>query len=160
MAEFLFPNFRVPEILAFPNPTLNQEARSVERMDEEIRSSIIRMVLSLRRSSGAGIAAPQIGVLRRIFIIKPHPSSMMEFFINPTVTPISQERTDAGDEASEGCLSVPGIRVRIERFKSVSVKYHTLDWSENENFSEGWRARVIQHEYDHLNGILITSPRI
>ncbi len=150
------------EILTVPNPILLQKASRVREIDEEIENLVEKMQHLVEFSEGrVGLAAPQIGVLKRIFLIKPSQGLPIQIFINPKLVWVSSERTHTPvKEAREGCLSVPEVSKIIDRHKSIRVVYQALNGYSKEERFDGWAARIIQHENDHLNGVLITSPRI
>ena len=148
----------VRQVLKMGEPLLREVAAAVVRFDEELRALIADMDETMRAQHGAGIAAPQIGVSVRAVIfelrdnpryphIKPVPYTVL---INPTLTVLTQEQ----EEGWEGCLSVPGMRGLVPRF--THLKYQGFDAHGNpfERTVEGFHARVVQHEVDHLDGIL------
>jgi len=140
------------------NPLLRQVAAPVTRFDQSLRELIADMDDTMRALSGAGIAAPQIGVSLRVVIfevrenprypqVAPVPYTML---INPVLTPLGDEQ----EEGWEGCLSVPGMRGLVPRFKRLRYAGFGVDGEPIDRTVEGFHARVVQHEVDHLDGIL------
>jgi peptide deformylase len=140
------------------NPVLRQVAAPVTRFDRSLRELIADMDDTMRALSGAGIAAPQIGVSLRVVIfevrenprypqVAPVPYTML---VNPILTPLGDEQ----EEGWEGCLSVPGMRGLVPRFKRLRYQGFGVDGEPIDRTVEGFHARVVQHEVDHLDGIL------
>jgi peptide deformylase len=140
------------------NPVLRQVAAPVTRFDRSLRELIADMDDTMRALSGAGIAAPQIGVSLRVVIfevrenprypqVAPVPNTML---VNPILTPLGDEQ----EEGWEGCLSVPGMRGLVPRFKRLRYQGFGVDGEPIDRTVEGFHARVVQHEVDHLDGIL------
>jgi len=141
-------------ILIAPDPILNQVAEPIGHIDGEIHALIIDMFETMRAASGAGLAANQIGVLKRIFVLDL--SSYVEeetkpyVVINPKITYLSEETW----VAEEGCLSFPTIKkISITRPENLKLKHLDENGAAQELQASGWLSRAIQHELDHLNGI-------
>ena len=133
---------------------LRKRAREVEAIDQRIRTLVEDMAETMVSSHGVGIAAPQVGVLKRIFLAVPD-SEVDEtpmVFINPEI--LQQEGSQIGEE---GCLSVPGFVGTVERPLSVTLKALDIDGNEKVYDFADFAAVVICHEYDHLNGVLYTD---
>lgn len=117
------------------------------------------MFETMYESSGVGLAAPQIGKSIRIFVVDGEPldeeklQGFKKTFINPVILKESGEKW----AFEEGCLSIPGIRADILRKESLRIRYFDIDWNEHTEEYDGLAARIIQHEYDHLQGILFTD---
>ncbi len=148
----------VRQVLKMGEPLLREVARPVARFDEELLALIADMDDTMRAQHGAGIAAPQIGVGVRVVIfelrdnpryphIKPVPYTVL---VNPTLTALTQEQQDGW----EGCLSVPGMRGLVPRFTHLRYQGFDAYGTPFERTVEGFHARVVQHEVDHLDGIL------
>lgn len=142
-------------IIIAPNPILNQVSKPVMVVDDEVRKIVDDMKESLNAASGAGLAAIQIGIPKRILILDissyvPENKGLY-VMINPEITYISDDTW----EAKEGCLSFPIERIPTTRPENIKVKF--LDYNGNEQHlqASGWFARGIQHEMDHLNGITL-----
>ena len=127
---------------------LRKQCREVTEVNDRIRMTMEDMLETMRAEVGAGIAGPQLGVMRRMFVAEPEPGRVY-YMINPVIT--EQSGSQSGDE---GCLSVPGLIGTVERPERIKMKALDLDGNEQEYEFEGWDATVMCHEYDHLNGIL------
>ena len=121
---------------------LRKKCRPVDEITPRIRTTMGDMLETMRDQMGVGIAGPQVGVMRRIFIAEPEPEIL------------SQEGAVPGDE---GCLSVPGLIGTVVRPEKIKIKALDLEGEEHIYDFEGWDARVMCHEYDHLEGILYTD---
>lgn len=146
----------IRSILRFPDPVLREKCKPVDKIDDEVRQLVADMADSMYAANGAGLAAPQVGVPLRIFVIDGHVAGNGEnappvVFINPEVTWVSEE-TQTGDE---GCLSFPGIFVPVKRGLKARCKATDLEGNVFEAEGEGLYARAMQHETDHLNGRLL-----
>ena len=127
---------------------LRKQCREVTEVNDRIRMTMEDMLETMRAEVGAGIAGPQVGVMRRMFVAEPEPGRVY-YMINPVIT--EQSGSQSGDE---GCLSVPGLIGTVERPGRIKMKALDLDGNEQEYEFEGWDATVMCHEYDHLDGIL------
>ena len=137
----------------YPANVLAAPAQPVDKIDDNIRQLIEKMTDVMLESGGIGLAAPQIGAPLRLFIISLDGTrENVRAYINPTVTPTGQL-----DSTEEGCLSVPGVMTKIQRFKKCSVTATDLDGNEFTHQAEGLEARALQHEYDHIDGITIVN---
>ncbi len=136
-------------ILHFPHPVLRQKARKVRIIDSSLKRLIGDMVDTLRDASGVGLAANQVGVLRRVIVIQLPEEEEARVYINPEIIHREGER-----EVEEGCLSIPGYRGLIMR--SVWLKFRALDDSARavKLKADGLLAQALEHEVDHLNGVL------
>jgi peptide deformylase len=141
-------------IVIAPDPVLSQVAEPVKEVNDAIRKLVSDMLETMRAENGAGLAANQIGVLKRVMVLDL--SSYIEeetthrVIINPEITYSSEEKW----VAEEGCLSFPGIkRISVERPENIKVKYLDEKGAPQELEAGGWLARAIQHELDHLNGV-------
>ncbi len=137
----------------YPDPALRVPATPIGAVDDDIRSLVERMADIMRRSHGVGLAAPQIGVLQRVFVYRSGADDPVRVLINPELDVKSEEmETD-----TEGCLSLLGGEVTVPVERHVRVVARGLDESgaSVEVEAEGLEARVIQHELDHLDGVLI-----
>lgn len=137
------------EIVIYPNPVLRQKAESVETIDDEIRRVIDSMIEAMYKDEGAGLAAPQVGVSKRIIIFDAGEGLIS--MINPEIIQKGEEK----QTVDEGCLSVPGIRLDVTRPTRMVVRGLNDQGEPVEIEAEGLQARILQHEIDHLNGILI-----
>ncbi len=143
----------VLEILKYPDPRLRQVAKPLEQVTDETRKIVESMAETMYAANGCGLAAPQVGIDSRIFVIdaagEGEPSDL-RVFINPEIV-----KTEGGLTWEEGCLSFPGATEEIRRAERVTVK--ALDQFGNpfELQADGLLAIAIQHENDHLNGVLM-----
>jgi peptide deformylase len=133
------------------DPVLREHAHEVAEFDRSLRKLAKRMIRIMHDAPGVGLAAPQVGVLQRLLVYDvdedPH------VLVNPVLSDFSDETA----EADEGCLSVPGVTMPVERPVSVHVLAQD-EYGEVVDFrAEGFEARVIQHENDHLDGVLIVD---
>jgi len=145
-------------VLRMGEPLLQRIAAPVTRFDAELHALLTDMDDTMRALNGAGIAAPQIGVSQRVVIFEladnpryPHIAPVpYTVLVNPLVTPLTAEE----DEGWEGCLSVPGMRGLVPRHRRVRYRGYDQHGVPIDRTVEGFHARVVQHEVDHLDGIL------
>jgi peptide deformylase len=137
----------------FPDPALRSPARPVEQVDDEVRRLAERMTEIMERSFGVGLAAPQIGVLRRILVYRLGAEEAARVVVNPTLSELS----DDTDVDTEGCLSLLGGELQVPVERSLRLVLSGLDAAGDpvRVEAEGIEARVLQHEVDHLDGVLI-----
>ena len=133
------------------DPVLRATALPVERFDEDLLAEVQRMGELMHDALGVGLAATQLGVLHRVLVYKAFLDDPVTALVNPEVEWTSEE-LELGDE---GCLSLPGVHVEVERYARLRVRGRDERGEELEIEAEGLEARVIQHEIDHLNGVLI-----
>ncbi len=136
------------KIVIYGDPVLRRVAEPVTNIDSKIKRISEAMAEAMLRANGVGLAAPQIGVSKRIITIDL--DGKFYVLINPEIIELS----DNEEEATEGCLSVPGVDAPVTRKLHALVRGITLDEREIELTGEGLMARAIQHEIDHLNGVL------
>src|SRR5919198_2123180 len=145
------------QIRQYPDPALRMRANEVESFDSDLAKLVERLEHLLHDANGLGLAATQIGVLRRVFVFQPDPEQEPQALVNPRVVESSDERV-ADDE---GCLSLQGVVIPVERHVRITVEGNDAGGKELRLELEGLPARVAQHELDHLDGILIldrTTP--
>ncbi|MGD0453418.1 MAG: peptide deformylase [Solirubrobacteraceae bacterium] len=135
----------------FGDPVLRATALPVERFDDDLKAEVQRMGELMHDALGVGLAATQLGVLHRVLVYKAYIDDPVTALVNPVLEWMSEE-LEPGDE---GCLSLPGVHVEVERHAQVRVRALDAAGEELEVEAEGLEARVIQHEVDHLNGVLI-----
>jgi peptide deformylase len=133
------------------DPVLRASAVPVERFDETLRVEAQRMGELMDAALGVGLAATQVGVLHRLLVYRAYAEDEITALVNPVLEWASDER----EAAEEGCLSIPGIHVEVERPAQVRVRAQNVEGAELLVEAEGLEARVIQHEIDHLDGILV-----
>lgn len=137
------------EIRTFGDPVLKSRATPVKDFDESLERLAEDMMRIMRENEGAGLAANQIGRLKRIFVAAYEDE---EFAI---VNPVIEERSEALERDVEGCLSIPEIRVEVERPRAVTVSGKDPSGAPVRVRAEGRLARIFQHEIDHLDGVLM-----
>jgi peptide deformylase len=133
------------------DPVLRTKALPVERFDEELRVEAERMDELMQAALGIGLAATQVGILHRVLVYRAYADDPTTVLVNPEMDWVSDER----ESAEEGCLSLPGVHVEVERPVRLRVRGRDVAGRELQIEAEGLEARVIQHEIDHLDGILI-----
>ena len=145
------------QIVKYGDPVLRSEASTVTEFDEELVEELARMVQIMRDAMGVGLAATQLGILRRALVFQAGPDAPATALLNPVVEWTSEEE----ETAEEGCLSIPGVVVDVERPLHARVKAQGPNGEAIEIEASGLEARVLQHEIDHLNGILMLqhAPR-
>ena len=145
------------QIRQYPDPVLRMQAREVEEFDGELEKLVERLRHLLREASGLGLAATQIGVLRRVFVFLPDPEQEPVALVNPRFSATSEER----ESDTEGCLSLQGVVIPVERYASLTIEGRPPAGDDVRIELEGLPARIAQHELDHLDGVLIldrTTP--
>lgn len=152
----------VLDILTIPDPLLKKESQPIERVDDDLRKLLDDMLETMYDAPGIGLAAPQIGILRRVVTVdvtKPIKNEEGEiidepknpiFMVNPEIVWSSEEPS----LYEEGCLSIPEYYAEVERPAEVVVKFLDRDGKEQELKADGLLATCIQHEVDHLDGVL------
>jgi peptide deformylase len=133
------------------DPVLRAKALPVERFDEKLAQEVERMGVLMHDALGVGLAATQLGVLHRVLVYRAYAEDPLTALVNPVIEWCSEEL----ESALEGCLSLPGVHVEVERAARVRVAAQDERGEPLEIEAEGLPARVIQHEVDHLDGILI-----
>ncbi len=137
------------------DPILRKHARPVGEVTPHIREILEDMLETMRAEDGVGLAAPQVGILRRMFVAEPDPTleeKKVYFMVDPEI--LEREGSQVG---TEGCLSVRGYYGVVERPEKIRIRAKDLDGKVRELEFEGFEARVMCHEYDHLDGILYTD---
>lgn len=141
------------QIRQWGDPVLRMRAADVEDFDEDLRRLAARMVNLMRDAQGVGLAGTQVGILRRVFVFQTDPEGEPTAVVNPQVV----ERSDELETDQEGCLSLQGVHVPVERNLRVTVAGRDPDGEELRLELEGLESRVVQHEIDHLDGTLIVD---
>jgi peptide deformylase len=144
------------QIRQYPDPVLRMEARPVEEFDDDLLRLTARMKELMKDANGVGLAATQVGVLRRVFVFAPNEDGV-DVLVNPTLV----TKGDGVATDDEGCLSLQGITVPVERPCAVRLEGQDETGANVSYELEGMAARIAQHEYDHLDGVLIldrTTP--
>jgi peptide deformylase len=145
-------------IVVYGDPVLKKQAEDIEKGSLDVKALAADMFETMYAASGVGLAAPQIGKSIRMFVVdgEPMDDELKEFkkvFINPEIL------EESGEEWAfeEGCLSIPGIRADVYRAEKVKIRYFDEEWQEHTEEFDGLAARIIQHEYDHIEGVLFTD---
>lgn len=139
------------EIRLLGDPVLRERAAEVEVVDDEVRRLATAMFTTMYEADGVGLAAPQVGIARRLIVVDPREDGVAPMaVVNPRIV------TAAGqtDRAEEGCLSIPGVREVVERPATVMVEGLDLEGRPFTIDAVGLHARVLQHEIDHLDGVV------
>jgi len=140
-------------ITYYPAPVLATPAGHVEKIDDNIRCVVEKMVDIMLQNKGIGFAGPQAAVPLQIFVIcLDGNKENVKVYINPTIA-----TAGSLEPMEEGCLSLPGIHVKVRRYNKCTVTATDLDGNEFTQEAEGLLARAFQHEYDHLQGMLIIN---
>jgi peptide deformylase len=149
--------FALSQIRQWPDPVLKLRAEEVEEFDDDLRRLVARMQTLMAEARGIGLAGNQAGVLRRVFVFQIEDEDEPRAAVNPAIVDPSDEL----ETADEGCLSMQGVLVPVERPRAVTLQAHDADGAPYRLELEGLPARVAQHELDHLDGVLIlerTTP--
>jgi peptide deformylase len=140
------------QIVHYPHPILRKKASPIRRVDAELRAMVREMFERMYAERGVGLAANQVNLPLRVFVLNPagEPGEGEELvFINPVVT-----RPRGTSDHEEGCLSLPGVYADVTRPETIHVNAYDLDGNEYDQDVCGFLARIIQHEFDHLNGLM------
>lgn len=146
-------------IVMYGDPVLRQRAKEIEK-GTDLKQLIDDMYETMHGASGIGLAAPQIGKSFRLFIVdgtvledEPDMQDFKKAFVNPQVI----EELGTPWEYEEGCLSIPTIREKVSRKEKLRIRYFDENWNPHEEEYDGMKARIIQHEYDHIEGKLFVD---
>ena len=138
------------DIITLGDDLLRQKAKKIDKIDDEIRALAVEMYEIIKRDKGIGIAGPQVGVMKRIFVVQIEGENEGRVFINPSIL----ETSVSVNKYEEGCLSIPGIYANVIRSEIIKIQA----WNEKGRpftiEASVLLARVILHEYDHLEGVL------
>ena len=146
-------------IVVYGDPVLKKRGEDIDKDELDVKQLSADMFETMEAANGIGLAAPQIGKSLRMFVVDGTPiddEDMADFrkvFINPVI----EEETGEEWAFEEGCLSIPEIREEVERQEKLRIRYFDENWEEHEDEFDGMKARIIQHEYDHIEGILFTD---
>lgn len=136
-------------IRLFGDPVLRKKSSPVTSFGEDLKRVAEKMIETMYHYDGVGLAAPQVGISKRIFVMDVGNGPIV--VVNPEILEMSEEK----EVMEEGCLSFPEVFENVERSKWIKVRYQTISGETVEEYLEGYAARVFQHEYDHLEGILL-----
>ena len=146
-------------IVAYGDPVLKKKAAEIPRDYPKLKELIADMYETMYNAHGVGLAAPQIGLSLRLFVTDGAPfeeeevKDFRQVFINARIL----EEDGESWKFNEGCLSIPQIREDISRLETIRIQYYDADWNLKEEHYDGLAARIIQHEYDHTEGILFVD---
>jgi peptide deformylase len=144
------------EVLVYPHPALRRGGQTVTAFDQDLRDLAAKMMESMYDEIGCGLAAPQVGIDKKLLVLNPSGDKSKReeelALVNPRILKKKGREWD-----DEGCLSFPGIRAEVERHVDITVVYQDLDGKEQSLKASGFLARVIQHEMDHLEGVLMVD---
>lgn len=138
------------QIRQYGDPVLREESRDAE-VDDELRKLVERMINIMHAAEGVGLAAPQIGILRRVIVFRLDKEDLV--LINPEITWRSEET----EIEAEGCLSLASLAVDVERASKIKVEGEDLEGNHRVYEVEGMKARILQHEIDHLHGTMVIN---
>lgn len=158
-------------IVAYGDPVLKKEGEEIDKKYPDLEKLIENMFETMYEASGVGLAAPQIGKSIRLFIVDASPfaepdeedgevdpmAEGLENFKKVFINPIIEEESGEEWAFNEGCLSIPKIREEVFRKEKILITYYDENWELKEENYDGFAARIIQHEYDHVEGILFTD---
>ena len=141
-------------IVMYGDPVIRQKAKDIEP-GTDLQNLVNDMFETMHAASGVGLAAPQIGKSIRLFVIdggviedEPGMADFKKVFVNPVMI----EELGSPWEYEEGCLSIPNIREKVSRKEKLTIRYMDENWNTREETFDGLKARIIQHEYDHIEG--------
>ena len=150
----------VLEIVKHPDPLLREKSETIEQFDEELKTFVQNMAETMRDAKGIGLAAVQVGELKRVLVLEVNHIGQegeddeelepeLEVYVNPEIL------EESGDtEYEEGCLSIPGVTGKVARSAELKLRFQDLEGKIHEIEADGLRAIALQHEIDHLNGVL------
>jgi peptide deformylase len=145
------------QVRQYPDPVLRMRANEVAEFDDDLRRLVERMMELMHDATGVGLAGTQVGTLQRVFVFQPSAEDEARAIVNPAIV----ERSDETVSDSEGCLSLQGVSVPVERALRITLEGKDEQGADVQLELEGHAARVAQHELDHLDGVLIidrTAP--
>ena len=144
------------EVLVYPDPVLRRGGKTVTTFDADLQRTAQEMLAAMSEEGGVGLAAPQVGIEHKLLVLNPTGDAADRagelVLCNPKIT-----RKKGREYGEEGCLSFPGIQAEVERWIDITVSYQDLDGKEQVLTATEWLARIVQHELDHLEGVLFTD---
>lgn len=148
-------------ITVYGDPVLRKVTTDIDQNFEGLEKLAEDMFETMHNAEGVGLATPQIGLTVRIFVVDLSPLSddepLLKDFIKAFVNPQIIEKEGEKVLMDEGCLSIPGLREDVLRYNTIRIKYFDTNWQEHDEVYTGFTARVLQHEYDHLDGIMFVD---
>lgn len=145
------------EIIKIGNPVLRAQAREIDFAaisDPKFQKLVDDMIYTMGKAGGVGLAAPQVNESIRMFVMKSWPGVPLTVVINPKIDYVEEEGMK---NSTEGCLSIPGKSLRVKRYKKIHISYFDRSGKYISKEMSGFGAVIAQHEYDHLNGVLIVD---
>ncbi|MEJ2636068.1 MAG: peptide deformylase [Calditrichia bacterium] len=142
-------------VIKMGHPTLRKVAKPVTQFDIDLENFVSDLIETMKLNDGIGLAAPQVNVSKRLFVVDKeliNEDWQAQAYINPEI--LSRE---GSERIEEGCLSIPGVRAEVDRPAKIRARYQLLNGKTVEEEMDGVLARVFQHEYDHLEGILFVD---
>jgi peptide deformylase len=144
------------EVLIYPDPILRHGGQPITQFDQELKNLSDRMIEAMYEEGGVGLAAPQVGIEHKLLVLNPSGSkedrSGELVICNPKI--MRKKKREYGEE---GCLSFPGIQAEVERWIEITVVYQDVEGAEQSLKCDGWLARIVQHEIDHLEGVFFVD---
>lgn len=141
------------EVLVYPDPVLRRGGKAISSFDADLRKTADQMMAAMYEEVGCGLAAPQVGIELKLLVLNPSgdrdDKAGEKVLCNPKIT-----KKKGREFGEEGCLSFPGMHAEVERWIEITVEYQDLDGQPQKLTADGFLARVIQHEMDHLDGVL------
>jgi peptide deformylase len=138
-------------IIHWPDPRLKKVSQPVQQFDPALSALAQRMIELMHLHQGVGLAAPQVGISLRLFVVNPNGQPDQDrVYINPELVLGSEQET-----SEEGCLSLPEIRCEVARSRQATLRYQDLQGQPRQEEARDFLARIWQHEFDHLNGVLL-----
>lgn len=137
------------------DPLLRKKSRAIDVFDDRLKLLAEDMIETMHQADGVGLAAPQIGILKRLIVVDLYNEEGPMIFVNPELS-----EAEGCEVAEEGCLSLPGRHGLVERPWSLTLKYQDLEGNQCQLRAEGLFARILCHEVDHLDGILYIDRQI
>ena len=142
------------EIVEYPSADLKQDCKPVKRFDALLKALAEEMAMAMYAGDGVGLAATQVGSTQRILVMDPtagNDGNALRTLVNPQIVEVSPGMMTS----EEGCLSIPGVRLSVPRHAWVTVEYFDLEGKQHKEAFVDWAAKIVQHEIDHLDGILM-----
>jgi peptide deformylase len=142
------------QVVLFPDQGLQATCDRVDDFGPELKIQLEKMAETMYASRGVGLAAPQVGINQRLIVVDPSAGEQaceMIFMVNPVIVWSSKEV----EFGPEGCLSIPGVAVNVARSTEIEIEYQDVSGQTQHAFLNGFLARIVQHEVDHLNGVLM-----
>lgn len=144
------------EVLIYPDPVLRRGGQPITVFDQALADLAGQMMEAMYEEGGVGLAAPQVGIEQKLLVLNPSGSkddrAGERVLCNPKV--VRKKKWEFGEE---GCLSFPGIQAEVERSVEITVAYQDLEGEEQQLKCDGWLARIVQHEIDHLEGVFFVD---